>query len=75
MEKLVREDRPVTVHGKTDIRSPIGMSEAGRHDAEKIKELFERPCFGSASSKKKTNTFIRINARVTTGTERLGTES
>ena len=74
MEKLVREDRPVTVHGKTDIRSPIGMSEAGRHDAEKIKSC-SRPCFGSASSKKKTNTFIRINARVTTGTERLGTES
>jgi hypothetical protein len=41
MEKLVREDRPVTVNGKTDIRSPIGMSEAGWHDAEKIKELFE----------------------------------
>ena len=41
MQKLVREDRPVTIHGKTDIRSPIGMSEAGRHDAEKIKELFE----------------------------------
>ena len=41
MQELVRENRPVTVHGKTDIRSPIGMGEAGGHDAEKIKELFD----------------------------------
>ena len=41
MQKLVREDRPVTVHGKTDISSPIGMSEAGRHDSKEIKELFD----------------------------------
>ena len=41
MQELVREDRPVTVHRKTDISSPIGMSEAGRHDAEKINKLFE----------------------------------
>ena len=74
MEELVREDRPVTIHGKTDISSPIGMSEARRHDSEKIKKLFEA-LLGSMSSKKKTSTLIRINACVTTGTERLGTES
>ena len=41
MKKLVREDRPVTIHRKTNISSPVGMSEARRHNSEKIKELFE----------------------------------
>ena len=41
MQELVREDRPVAIHRKTDISSPIGMSEARRHNSEKIKKLFE----------------------------------
>ena len=41
MQELVREDRPVTVDRKTDISSPIGMSEAGRHNSKEIKELFD----------------------------------
>jgi hypothetical protein len=41
MQKLVREDRPVAVHRKTDRSRPIGMSEAGRHNSEKIKDLFD----------------------------------
>jgi len=38
---LVREDRPVAVCRKTDIGSPVGMSEARWHNSEEIKELFD----------------------------------
>jgi len=41
MQKLVRENRPVTVRRKTDVSSPIGMSEARRHNSEEIKKLFD----------------------------------
>ena len=41
MEELIRKDRPVTVDGKADISSPIGMSEAGRHNSKQIKKLFD----------------------------------
>lgn len=41
MQELVREDRPVAIHRKTDVSSPIGMGEARRHNSEKINNLFE----------------------------------
>ena len=41
MQELMRKDRPVSIRRKTDVSSPIGMDEAGRHKSEKIKELFE----------------------------------
>ena len=41
MQELIREDCPVTVHRKADISSPIGMSEAGRHNSKQIKKLFD----------------------------------
>ena len=41
MQELVRENRPVAIHRKTDVSSPIGMGEARRHNSEKINNLFE----------------------------------
>ena len=43
MQELVREDRPVAIHRKTDVSSPIGMGEAGRHDSEKINRFVRGP--------------------------------
>ena len=41
MQELVRENRPVAIHRKTDVSSPIGMGEARRHNSEEIQELLE----------------------------------
>ncbi len=41
MKELIREDRPVTIYGKTNIGSPVRMSEARRHNSKEIKELFD----------------------------------
>ncbi len=74
MQELMRKDRPVSIRRKTDVSSPIGMDEAGRHKSEKIKELFETVP-GKHELEEKNTAFVRNKARVTTGTERLGTES
>ena len=46
MKELIREDRPVTIYGKTNIGSPVRMSEARRHNSKEIEELFDAMPFG-----------------------------
>jgi hypothetical protein len=42
VKELVRQNGPVITHGKTDVGSPIWMSEARRNESKQVEELFDR---------------------------------
>jgi hypothetical protein len=60
VKELMSQDGPVVTHGKTDVGSPIWMSEARRNESKQVEELFDRSA-RKRQFKKNTNTLIKIN--------------